>query len=57
MLNNTKNTRTRLGGADLQLGSHPIADELRSLKLGRRALMTSSVGHLEMTFEDAERVS
>ena len=57
VLNNTKDTRTRIGGADLQLGSHPIADELRSLKLGRRALMTSSVGHLEMTFEDAERVS
>lgn len=57
VLNKTADTRTRLGGAQLQLGSHPIADELRRLDLGRRALMTSSVGQIEMTFEDAEVVS
>jgi hypothetical protein len=56
ILNGTTHTRTRLGGAELQLGSHPIADELRGLRLSRRALMTSSVGHLEMTFGDAQRV-
>jgi hypothetical protein len=56
ILNGTTQTRTRLGGAELQLGSHPIADELRGLHLSRRALMTSSVGHLEMTFGDAQRV-
>lgn len=56
VLNNTADTRTRIGGAQLQLGSHPIADELRGLGLARRALMTSSVGHIEMTFEDGEVV-
>jgi Acetoacetate decarboxylase (ADC) len=53
VLNRTGDTRTRPGGATLQLGSHPIADELRGLRLSRHALMTSSVGHIEMTFEDA----
>ena len=54
VLNRTGDTRTRLGGASMQLGSHPIADELRRLRLSRHALMTSSVGHIEMTFEDAQ---
>lgn len=49
-------TRTRLGGARLQLGDHPIADELRSLHLSRHALMTSSVRSLAMTFDDAEPI-
>ncbi|MFT4126204.1 MAG: acetoacetate decarboxylase family protein [Gordonia sp. (in: high G+C Gram-positive bacteria)] len=45
--------RTRPGGAHLELGTHEIAHELRALGLGRRALMTSSVRHLGMTFGDA----
>ncbi|MBD0020590.1 acetoacetate decarboxylase [Gordonia pseudamarae] len=52
----TAGTRTRLGGASLTLGDHEIARELSGLKLSRRALMTSSVGHLEMSFGDAETV-
>ncbi|MFW0784025.1 acetoacetate decarboxylase family protein [Gordonia sp. CPCC 206044] len=56
-LTSTSGTRTRIGGADLTLGTHPIADELRSLKLGRRALMTSSVDRLTMTFEDPNVIS
>ncbi|UOG22938.1 acetoacetate decarboxylase family protein [Gordonia amicalis] len=45
-------TRTRLGGASLTLGDHPIATELRSLRLGRHALMTSSVEKTTMRFEN-----
>ncbi|WP_067808766.1 acetoacetate decarboxylase family protein [Nocardia beijingensis] len=45
--------RARLGGAELTLGEHAIAAELRSLGLPRRALMSSSVARLAMTFEDA----
>ena len=52
-LTSTTGTRTRLGGARLVLGDGAIADELRSLDLGRRALMSSSVGKITMTFEDA----
>ncbi|WP_378732524.1 acetoacetate decarboxylase family protein [Nocardia brasiliensis] len=45
--------RARPGGATLALGDHPIADELRSLRLPRRAIMTSTIARLAMTFEDA----
>lgn len=50
---NPNGVRTRIGGADLTLGSHPIADELRLLGLPRRALMTTSIPDLKMTFGDA----
>ncbi|GAC66282.1 acetoacetate decarboxylase family protein [Gordonia soli] len=56
-LTSTTGTRTRIGGASLRLGTHEIADELRSLRLGRHALMTSSVEHITMTFEDPSVVS
>jgi len=46
-------SRSRIGGASLALGEHPIADELRRLDLSRRALMTSSVADLSMQFESA----
>ncbi|MGC4933562.1 acetoacetate decarboxylase family protein [Gordonia sp. DT30] len=49
-------TRTRIGGAHLRLGDHEIADELRSLRLSRHALMTTSIRSLAMTFDDAEPV-
>ncbi|MFW0795591.1 acetoacetate decarboxylase family protein [Gordonia sp. CPCC 205515] len=52
-LTSTSGTRTRIGGARLELGTHPIADELRSLRLGKHALMTSSVDRITMRFEDA----
>ncbi|MEU2038397.1 acetoacetate decarboxylase family protein [Nocardia niwae] len=45
--------RARLGGAQLTLGDHEIAAELRSIGLPRRALMSSSVSRLAMTFDDA----
>jgi len=40
----------RLGGAMLSLGAHPIADELRSLGLPKRALMSGSIGHMHASF-------
>jgi Acetoacetate decarboxylase (ADC) len=45
--------RSRIGGATLRLGSHPWADELAGLSMSRRALFTSSIPTLGMTFEDA----
>lgn len=48
--------RSRIGGADLRLGTHPIAGELRTLGLPRRALLTSSISRLQMTFGDAEPI-
>ncbi|HLV75195.1 MAG TPA: acetoacetate decarboxylase family protein [Vulgatibacteraceae bacterium] len=49
--------RMRPGGAKVVLGDHPVAEELRSLGLDRaRALSTSTVGHLRMSFEAAEEV-
>jgi hypothetical protein len=44
----------RLGGADLTLGAHPIAAELRTLGLPRRALGTTSFTHWRATFEGAQ---
>jgi len=40
-----------LGGTDLVLGEHPIADDLRRLGLPRRALMTVWMGHQHGRFE------
>ena len=40
-----------LGGGHLELGDHPIADELRSLGLPRTALMTVWMGHQRGRFE------
>ncbi|WP_328594812.1 acetoacetate decarboxylase family protein [Actinomadura macrotermitis] len=49
--------RTRPGGATVLLGDHPVAEELRGLGLDRaRALTSSSVGRLSMTFGGAEEV-
>ncbi|MFE7801158.1 acetoacetate decarboxylase family protein [Nocardia sp. NPDC057440] len=45
--------RARVGGADLTLGDHAWAAELSSVGLPKRALMTSVVDHLAMTFQDA----
>ncbi|AVP67106.1 acetoacetate decarboxylase family protein [Prescottella equi] len=53
---NPRGVRTRLGGAELTLGDHPIADELRSLGLPRRALATTTIPDLRMTFGDASAV-
>ncbi|HEY8482093.1 MAG TPA: acetoacetate decarboxylase family protein [Spirillospora sp.] len=50
--------RVRPGGAEVTLGDHPVADELRGLGLdGARALATAAVGRVAMSFEAAEEVS
>lgn len=56
-LTGTAETRTRLGGARLRLGDHPMAEELRGLGLSRRAVTTSSVGRLSMLFDDATELT
>lgn len=45
--------RTRPGGARLQLGHHPMSEELRDLDLGRHALLTTHMSALHMEFGDA----
>ncbi len=46
----------RLGGAKLVLGDHPIADELRSLGLPRRALMCAWIGRMRARFGPPEKL-
>ena len=50
-------TRARIGGATLELGSHPVADELRSLGLPHRAVMTTMVPNVRARFGAAEIVT
>jgi hypothetical protein len=49
-------TTGRFGGATLTLGDHPMADELRSLGLPRRALFSSSAAQMTASFGGAEVV-
>ena len=49
-------SRMRFGGARLELGDHPIARELRTLGLPRRALMSGSLHDVRMEFAAAETV-
>lgn len=53
---NASDTRLRPGGAHLMLGSHPWAEELRHLGLPHSAMFSSTIGHMRMTFEQAEIV-
>ncbi len=53
---NPSGVRIRPAGGTLTLGTHPIADELRSLGLPRRPLITSSISDLKMTFGSATEV-
>ena len=46
----------RLGGAALELGTHPIAGELRSLGLPKRALFSTYIGRMRAVFSAAERL-
>ncbi|MEX2204641.1 MAG: acetoacetate decarboxylase family protein [Myxococcota bacterium] len=46
----------RLGGAELVLGSHPLANELRLLGLPRRALFTTYTEHMHASFEGPEKL-
>ena len=50
-------TRMRPGGARIELGDHPISNDLRRLGFPRRALFTNHIGDLKMQFADATRVS
>lgn len=45
----------RLAGAQIELGAHPIADELRSLGLPKPALMSMWMGKMRGCFEAPER--
>jgi hypothetical protein len=45
----------RVGGAEIQLGAHPIADELRSLGLPKPALMSMWMDKMRGRFDAAER--
>ena len=49
--------RTRFGGARVRLGDHPYAKELASLGLPKRAMLSSSADHVQMTFGDAQEIS
>ena len=48
--------RFRPAGVRLRLGEHPYAKELATLGLPKRAMVSGSVGNVEMTFGDAHRV-
>jgi hypothetical protein len=45
-----------LGGADLALGDHPLADDLRTLGLPKRPLLGVWMGHTHARFGAPERV-
>lgn len=52
-----RGARNRLGGVRMRLGEHPYAKELASLGFPKRALVSGSVGNVEMTFSDAQEIS
>lgn len=47
----------RLGGATLELGTHPLADELRSLGLPKRPLFSTYMNKMTGVFYEAETSS
>jgi hypothetical protein len=49
--------RARMGGATLRLGEHPYADELASLGLPKRAMVSAAASHVGMVFGDAHPVT
>ena len=49
-------SRMRPGGALVELGSGAIADELRTLGLPKRAVMSGCIREVQMTFQAAEIV-
>ncbi len=52
----TRQVRVRSSGATLRLGTHPYAEELASLGLPKRPMMSGSVGQVAMTFGDGHVV-
>lgn len=53
----SEGTAGRVGGASLVLGDHPMAGELRSLGLPKRALFSSSAAQMRASFAGAEIVT
>lgn len=51
-----KDLGIKLGGASIELGAHPIADDLRSLGLPKPALMSMWMGKMRGTFGPPRRV-
>lgn len=49
----TSGLRMRPGGVTLRLGDHAYGRELASLGLPKRAMVSGSVAHVDMTFGDA----
>jgi hypothetical protein len=49
--------RTRFGGVRIWLGDHPYSKELASLGLPKRAMLSSSVENVQMSFGDAQEIS
>ncbi|MFI6596245.1 acetoacetate decarboxylase family protein [Nonomuraea sp. NPDC050536] len=49
-----RGVRVRPGGALIRLGNHPIAKELSELGLPKTALLSATVSHVAMSFEEAE---
>ena len=47
----------RRGGADLELGTHPIADELRTLGLPKRAIFSTFISKMTGLFYAAEQLN
>ncbi len=54
-VSSAKDLGVRVGGAEIELGAHPIADELRSLGLPKPALMSIWMGKMKGRFEAAQR--
>jgi Acetoacetate decarboxylase (ADC) len=53
----TSGMRGRFGGARLELGDHPYAKELASLGLPKRAMMSSSLANVELSFGDFHEIA
>jgi hypothetical protein len=54
-VSSAENLGVRMGGVKMELGAHPIADELRSLGLPKPALISMWMGKMKGRFEAAER--
>jgi hypothetical protein len=54
-VSSAENLGVRMGGVKIALGAHPIADELRSLGLPKRALMSMWMEKMKGRFEAAQR--
>jgi hypothetical protein len=53
----TVGSRYRPGGVRLRLGDHPYAEELASLGLPKRAMLSTFAANVESSFGDAQEIS